>query len=57
MKPIPFAPVEVIGDLEDEPPLLYGEWGIVGFNTPSANAKINYAAFFGVGLIIIIDDD
>ena len=47
----------LVGEAVDEPPLLYGEWGLVTFNSPSANAKINYSACFGVGLMIIIDDD
>ncbi|NNE73076.1 MAG: hypothetical protein HKN26_05380 [Acidimicrobiales bacterium] len=50
------VPVEVLGDTLDEPPLLYGEWGIVSFTNPSPNAILD-TAFFGLGLIIIIDDD
>ncbi len=51
------VPVEVLGDTIDEPPLLYGEWGVWRATNPSSNAKINTAAFFGLGLFIIIDDD
>ena len=50
------APVEIIGDTVDEPPLLYGEWGLVSFGNASG-AQLNVSAFFGLGLFIIIDDD
>jgi hypothetical protein len=36
--------------------LLYGEWALISFTNPSANATVN-RAFFGLGLIIIIDND
>lgn len=49
--------VEVLGDTVYEPPLLYGEWAVWAVNSPSANAKIDLATFFGIGLLIIIDDD
>ena len=50
-------PISIIGDSVDEPPLLYGEWGVFNMDTPSANAVIDKASFFGLGLFIIIDDD
>lgn len=49
-------PVDVIGDTDVEPPLLWGEWGLAAFSGPSSNATL-YTGFFGLGLIIIIDDD
>jgi hypothetical protein len=50
------VPVEILGDTIDEPPLLYGEWALLSFSNPSPNAKL-WPRFFGLGLIIIIDDD
>jgi len=50
------VPIEIIGDTTPEPPTLWGEWGIVAFTNPSSNATIN-TSFFGLGLIITIDDD
>jgi hypothetical protein len=48
--------LEIIGDAVDEPPLLWGEWGIVTFTNPRfATLDTNY--FLGLGLFIIIDDD
>jgi hypothetical protein len=51
------VPVEILGDTLDEPPLLYGEWGIVTFSNPSPNAVLDRQTFFGAALFIIIDDD
>jgi len=51
------VPIEILGDTVDEPPLLYGEWGLWNVSGPSTNAKIDFATFFGAGLFIIIDDD
>ncbi|MFT5201934.1 MAG: glucose/arabinose dehydrogenase/PKD repeat protein [Candidatus Aldehydirespiratoraceae bacterium] len=48
--------VEVIGDTLDEPPTLWGEWGFLAFSNPSPNATLD-TSFFGLGLLIIIDDD
>ena len=48
--------IEVIGDTLDEPPTLWGEWGLLAFSNPSTNATLG-TAFFGLGLLIIIDDD
>ncbi|GJM38063.1 MAG: hypothetical protein DHS20C19_14300 [Acidimicrobiales bacterium] len=50
-------PIEILGDLEDEPPLLYGEWGLFGVNNPTSNAIIDTQSFFGIGLFIILDND
>jgi len=50
------VPVEVIGDTVVEPPLLYGEWGIVQFSNVSANATLDIG-FYGLGVFIIFDDD
>jgi len=48
--------VTVLGDTVVEPPLLYGEWGLVSFSNPSANATLD-TSFFGLGIFVIIDDD
>ena len=48
--------IEILGDIEDEPPLLWGEWGLVQFTGPT-NATLDIDTFFGLGLFIIIDDD
>ena len=51
-----YVEIEVLGDTVDEPPLLYGEWGIVSFSNP-VNATLDTSGFWGLGLFIIIDDD
>ncbi|MEQ8841937.1 MAG: lysyl oxidase family protein [Acidimicrobiales bacterium] len=48
--------ITVYGDTVDEPPAWLGEWGIVAFSSPSANADIDYF-FFGLGIFVIVDDD
>ncbi|MET0903267.1 MAG: Calx-beta domain-containing protein, partial [Acidimicrobiales bacterium] len=48
--------LEILGDTVDEPPLLWGEWGLVAFSNP-ANAVLDTTTFFGHGLFIIVDDD
>ncbi len=50
-------PLEVFGDTEVEAPLLYGEWGLIAFSNPSANAVLDTTSFFGFGAVIILDDD
>lgn len=51
-------PISVIGDTVDEPPLLYGEWGIFAIDdVVGDNAVVDISTFFGLGLLIIIDDD
>ena len=50
------VPVEVYGDRIDEPPHLYGEWALLSFSNPSANAVLD-TSFFGLGVVIIVDDD
>ena len=51
-----FVTVEVFGDTIGEPPLLYGEWAVLSFSNPSANAVLD-TTFFGFGVVIIVDDD
>ena len=51
------VPITVLGDDIDEPPLLYGEWGLLAFSDLSPNAVLDTSAFFGLGLFIIVDDD
>ena len=53
---IEYVDVEVLGDTLYEPPLLYGEWGIVSFFDPSANAVLD-DVFFGAGVFVILDDE
>jgi hypothetical protein len=48
--------IEVLGDTVDEPPLLWGEWGLVQLSNPT-NATVDTGGLFGLGLFIIIDDD
>lgn len=48
-------PIEILGDTLDEPPLLYGEWGLVQLSNP-VKTTIS-GGWFGLGLFIIIDDD
>ena len=48
--------IEILGDTVDEPPLLWGEWGLVSFSNP-ANATLDTSGFFGLGLFVIVDDD
>lgn len=48
--------VTVYGDTVAEPPAWLGEWGAVAFSSPSANADL-YTGFFGLGIVIIVDDD
>lgn len=50
------VPIEVLGDTAVEPPLLWGEWLLVRFQNPSPNASL-YLGFFGVGVLVILDDD
>ena len=49
-------PLEILGDTVDEPPLLWGEWGLVGLSNPT-NATLDTSGFFGLGVFIILDDD
>jgi lysophospholipase L1-like esterase len=51
------ANVTIFGDTDPEPVLLYGEWLPVVFSNPSANAVIDTTTFFGLGLVIIGEDD
>ena len=60
---VTFAPGETVatvavtvhGDLEDEVPLLYGEWALVAF-TGATHATID-PFFYGLGIVVIVDDD
>ena len=56
MEAVQHIPIEVLGDTEDEPPLLWGEWGFVEFSNHS-NGTPYTGGFFGLGIFIIIDDD
>ena len=48
--------ITVYGDTIDEPPLYLGEWVLVAFSNPSANATLD-TSFYGLGIGIIGDDD
>jgi hypothetical protein len=48
--------ITVYGDTLDEPPLYLGEWILVQFSNPSANATLD-TSFYGLGIGIIGDDD
>jgi chitinase len=48
--------ITVYGDTVDELPLYLGEWILVAFSNPSANATLD-TSFFGLGIGIILDDD
>lgn len=50
------VPIEVLGDTVDEPPILYGEWGLVQLSNPS-HGSINLGGLFGLGIFVIVDDD
>lgn len=60
---VTFAPGEtaqsielsVVGDELVEEPLVYGEWALVAFSNPSANATLDLA-LFGLGVVIILDN-
>jgi alpha-tubulin suppressor-like RCC1 family protein len=43
-------------DLEDEVPLLWGEWVIVTFTNPSLNATVQ-GGFYHSSIVIIVDND
>lgn len=48
--------ITVHGDTEHELPLVWGEWILVSFTNPSANATID-PSFYGLGVGVIFDDD
>lgn len=48
--------IEILGDTVAEPPLLWGEWGLVSFSNPT-NATLDTSTLYGQGLFVIIDDD
>ena len=50
--------VTVNGDTEDEPGVLYGEWGVIEFSNPSANAVVDMTTNLdGRGVFVIVNDD
>ena len=51
-----YVSIEILGDGVDEPPLLWGEWGLITFGEPT-NATLDVDTFFGKGLFVIVDDD
>jgi len=51
-----FVTITVNGDTVDDPPLYLGEWILVAFSNPSANATLD-TSFFGLGIGVIVDDD
>ena len=48
--------ITVYGDTIAEPPLWLGEWGLIRFTNPSANATLD-PGFFGAAIFVIVDDD
>lgn len=52
------VPLVVNGDLIDEPPFYYGEWGFVSFSNLSTNARFEPGSIWAsTGILIIADDD
>ncbi|MEM7141984.1 MAG: galactose oxidase-like domain-containing protein [Actinomycetota bacterium] len=49
--------LEIIGDTDSEPPLLWGEWALIDFQDPTGGTVIDPNMFFGLGIVVIIDDD
>lgn len=54
---VQYVDIEILGDTIADPPLLWGEWGIMQFTNVSSNAVLDTKTFFGAGLFIILDDD
>jgi len=52
-----YIEVDVLGDTDVEPDLLWGEWGMVQLSQVSGNALLETGPFFGAGLFIIEDND
>lgn len=50
------VPITVYGDTKVEPPAIGGEWALIRFSGVSANANVDLR-FFGLGLVVIVDDD
>lgn len=48
--------LSVLGDVVAEPPLYGGEWLLVAFSNASASGRLD-TSFFGLGLVVIFDDD
>ncbi|MDH3708146.1 MAG: S8 family serine peptidase, partial [Acidimicrobiia bacterium] len=48
--------VTVLGDTDDEPGVIYGEWIWVRFVNPPTNATLD-TSFFGLGAGVILNDD
>lgn len=53
---VQYVPVEVLGDTIAEPPLLWGEWALVQLSSP-VHTTIDVSGLFGLGIVIIVDDD
>jgi hypothetical protein len=50
------VPIQILGDTLVEPPLLWGEWGLVAFADP-IHATLDTTTFYGHGIFVIVDDD
>lgn len=49
--------ITVLGDVIAEPPVVWGEWGLVIWSNPT-NASIDFSeGLFGTGIFVILDDD
>lgn len=53
---VAYVPIEILGDDVGEQPLYGGEWGVVQFSNPSADATLDTDTFFGAGLVIVRDN-
>lgn len=51
------VPITIIGDTVFEPNLFLGEWLPIAYSNPSLNAELDVQTFFGLGLVIIGNDD
>lgn len=49
--------IEILGDTEDEPPVLYGEWGLLRYTNASEAVLDPSKGLYGLGVFIIVDDD
>jgi len=53
---VEYIPLQIIGDAVAEPPLLWGEWGLVRISDPTPGIDVT-GGLFGHALFIIVDDD